>query len=643
MDTSTTAPCRSNSNSSHKPALPAPTVAALAALLARCTSLAAAAALHARLLRSSRLSGPPIIANCLAAAYSRLGAAPSAVALLLRAPANRFSRNILLAALLKSRDLPAARDLFDTMPERDAVAYNSMIRGYVDTGRADEAFRLVRTMRELGVRPSDFTFSILASAVCSARHGMQVHAAAVRHGSAHRSAVVGNTLIDMYRRVGLSKYALRVFRSMNQRDIVSVNSVMSVYKDDGQSSQLFECFQSIRSLGLSVDEFSVSTALSMCTDDEDLAKGDQILALCVKTGLLSHLIVSSAVIDLLCACDRLADAVRFFQGMAAWDSETCNAMISGYARSGTMEPALSLFLLSLRKGICPTGFTFASLLRCSSCFGLMEQGTQIHALVSKLGFEDDVIVATALIDMYCKLGSLNHARILFSRVCVKDLVLWNTMIIGLSHNGRGKEALQIFWQMLKSDIRPDRITLFGVLSACSLVGLVDEGMRLISLFKSNYHVVLGLEHNACVVDMLSRAGLFSEAVDFAENKLIKCNVAAFSNILEACVIQGDFDMAELVAEKMVKLKPRSSLPYIVLAQTYGARRKWDSMARMWRAMEDQGAKKVQGYSWLCIKNEIHVFTSSQILPHGREVTDAVLDLLFWDMMDHKYAHGCVDC
>ena len=528
------------------------------------------------------------------------------------------------------------------MPERDTVAYNSMIRGYVDGGRADEAFRLVRTMRELGVRPSDFTFSIISSAVCSARHGMQVQAAAVRHGSAHHSAVVGNTLIDMYRRVGLLKYAVRVFWSMNQQDIVSVNSVLSVYKDDGQSSQLFECFQSIRSHGFSIDEFSVSTALSMCTDVEDLAKGDQILALCVKMGLLSHLIVCSAVIDMLCVSDRLAEAVWVFEGRGTWDSETCNAMISGYARGGIMERALSLFLLSLRNGVLPTEFTFASLLRCSSCFGLMEQGTQIHALISKLGFEDDLIVATALIDMYCKLGSLNRARKLFSKVCVKDLVLWNTMIIGLSHNGRGKEALRVFWQMLKSDIRPDRITLFGVLSACSLVGLVDEGMRLISLFKSNYHVVLGLEHNTCVVDMLSRAGMFSEAVDFAENKSQKCNIAVFSNILEACVIQGDFDMAELIAEKMVKLKPRFSLPYIVLAQTYGVRCKWDSMARMWRAMEDQGAKKVQGYSWLCIKNEIHVFTSEQILPHGRQATDSVLELLFWDMMDHRYAQGCVE-
>jgi pentatricopeptide repeat protein len=123
------------------------------------------------------------------------------VALLLHAPsasANRFSHNILLTALLKSRELAAARDLFDRMPERDTVAYNSMIRGYIDGGHADEAFRLVRTMRELGVRPSDFTFSILLSAVRFACHGMQVQAAALRHGSAHRNTVVGNTLIDMY-------------------------------------------------------------------------------------------------------------------------------------------------------------------------------------------------------------------------------------------------------------------------------------------------------------------------------------------------------------------------------------------------------------------------------------------------------------
>lgn len=59
----------------------------------------------------------------------------------------------------------------------------------------------------------------------------------------------------------------------------------------------------------------------------------------------------------------------------------------------------------------------------SSCFGLFKQGTQIHALVYKREFEDDTIVATALINMYSKLGSLKHAGELFNGVCVKDLLI----------------------------------------------------------------------------------------------------------------------------------------------------------------------------------------------------------------------------
>ncbi|KAL5219377.1 hypothetical protein ABZP36_020061 [Zizania latifolia] len=628
-----------------RPPLPPPvsTVAALSALLAWCPSVDAAAALHARLLRSSRLFRPPFLGNCLAAAYSRLGAAPSAVALLRHAPhANIFTRNILLVALLKSCDLQAARRLFDGMPDRDAVAYNSMISGYIDSGQTNEAFRLVRTMLEVGVRLSGFTFSIVLSAVRVARHGVQVHAAAVRHCFVHQNVVVGNALIDMYRRVGLVEHAVSVFWSMNGHDIISWNSVMLAYRDGGQSSWVFECFRLIRSHGFFVDERSLSTVLSACMDAEDLSKGDQLLAHCVKMGLLSNPLICSAVISQLCVSDRLADAVWLFEGMATWDSETCNAMISGYARSGLMEQALGLFAMALQNGVLPTGFTFASVLRWSSCSGLVDQGTQMHALIFKLGLKDDLIIATVLVDMYCKLASLKHARKIFNRVGVKDLVLWNTMITGLSHNGRGREALQVLWQMLKCNIQPDRITLLGVLSACSLEGLVNEGINIICLFEDKYHIVPGQEHHACVVDMLCRAGMLREAVYLAERKLQSCIVAALSNILEASMIKGDIDMAELIAEKMMKLKPRSSLPYIVLARTYGTRCKWESMARMWRSMEDQGAKEVQECSWICTKNQIHVFTSKQILHHGKEATYAVLDLLFWDMRDHKSAPWCVE-
>ncbi|KAG2606043.1 hypothetical protein PVAP13_4NG161171 [Panicum virgatum] len=499
-------------------------------------------------------------------------------------------------------------------------------------------------MRESGVRPTAFTFSIVSSAVASAHHGQQLHAAAVRHDLAQLDAVVGNVLIDMYRRIGLLQYAARVFSCMEEPDLTSWNSVMSAYKDQALSGAVFDCFLSMRRKGFSVKGFTVSIVLSTCSDVKDFAKGDQMLALCVKMSFLTNPIVCSAVIDFLCLSDRLSDAVQLFRGIPTRGSEPCNALISGYARSGLMEEALSLFAVSIRNGVVPTEFTFASVLRWSSCFGLMEQGTQIHCLVCKLGFQDDVIVSTALTDMYCKLGLTRHARKIFRAVVAKDLVLWNTMLLGLLQNGRGKEALGTFRRMLKCGIRPDRITLFGALSACSLEGLVAEAMDIITLFKDRYHIMPSLEHYTCVADMLCRAGMLKEAVDFVENKLPEFSAATFSNILEACIIQGNIVMAELVAEKMVMQKSRLSLPYIVLAQIYGARCKWEKMAGVWRSMESQRAKKAWSCSWLCVKNHIYVFTSEQILHHGKGATYEVLDLLFWDMMGQpkkREGLGCI--
>ncbi|CAL5052383.1 unnamed protein product [Urochloa decumbens] len=622
------------------------TPGAAASLLARCASRAAAAALHARLLRCSHaFFRSPYLANCLAAAYSRLGAAPHAVALLRSAAAkpNVFTHNIMLSALLGSGLLEDARRLFDGMAKRDAVTYNAMLSGYAAAARPDEALRLFCSMGERGVRPTGFTFSIVSSAVTSARHGQQLHAATVRYGMANVDAVVSNALIDMYRRIGLLRHAACVFSCLEEPDVTSWNSVMSVYKDQALSSNVFECFWSMRSKGFSVDGFSVSTVLSACSDAKDFAKGDQVLALCVKMSFLTNSIVCSAVIDFLCLSDRLPDAAHLFRGMPTWASEPCNALISGYARDGLMEEALSLFVASMRNGVVPTEFTFASVLRWSSCFGLMEQGTQIHCLICKLGFQDDVIVSTALTDMYCKLGLTRHARKIFRTVVAKDLVLWNTMLLGLSQNGRGKEALGVFRRMLKCGIQPDRITLFGALSACSLEGLVTEGMDIITLFKDRYRIIPSLEHYTCVVDTLCRAGMLREAVNFVENKLPKFSAATFSNILEACIFQGNIGMAELVAEKMVVQKSRSSLPYIILAQTYGARCKWEKMAGVWRSMENQRAKKAQSCSWLCIKNHIYVFTSEQILHHGQGATYEVLDLISWDMMDQPKKSEGVGC
>lgn len=445
-----------------------------------------------------------------------------------------------------------------------------------------------------------------------------------------------NALIDMYGRVGVISYACGVFRAMEDLDAISWNSMISVYGNSGHGEKALECFRSMRAHGFPIDEFTVSSVIHVCADLGHLANGEQLLAQCFKMGFLSNSVVSSAVIDLYSICGRLENSIQLFQEMERWDSALCNSMASTYTRSGLVHEALRLFVLALRKEIRPTGFTFASILRSGSCFGLAEQGTQIHCWVFKLGFEADLIISSALVDMYTKLGLTESAMKFFSAMATKDLVFWNTMIIGLAQNGQGTEALRIFKEMQDRCTKPDRITLIGVLSACSHEGMVHEGKKIFSSMEKKYGVVRDLEHYNCMVDMMGQAGRLREAMEIIETMPHKPIAATWELLLEACRIHGNVHLEEIVAEKVMELEPRSSLPYFVLARMYGTRGRWESMARVWKMMGERGVKKVSGCSWICIRNLIFVFRSDQILHHGGEDTYMMLCLLRWEMEGEGY-------
>ncbi|XP_010911475.1 pentatricopeptide repeat-containing protein At1g43980, mitochondrial [Elaeis guineensis] len=614
-------------------------VSSFSILIGRCTSLnslPSAQTLHSNLIKTG-LHRHTFLANRLLDLYSRLGSTTSAFQVFDEIPSkNTFSFNILLALLSKTGRIRDARQLFEEMPQRDTVSWNSIISAYISNGLFAEAFELLYKMQDLGARFSEYTLSLAASCVSDARHAKQVHGFLIRSGLNSSNNVMDNALIDMYGRVGVISYACGVFRAMEDLDVISWNSMISVYGNSGHGEKALECFRSMRAHGFPIDEFTVSSVIHACADLGHLAEGEQLLAQCFKMGFLSNSVVSSAVIDLYSMCGRLENSIRLFEEMDRWDSALCNSMVSTYARIRLVHEARSLFVVALRKEMRPTGFTFASILCSSSCFGLTEQGTQIHCWVFKLGFEADLIVSSALVDMYTKLGSAESALKIFSAMATRDLVFWNTMIMGLARNGQGTEALRIFKQMQDSGTQPDRITLVGVLSACSHEGLVHEGKRIFSSMEKKYGVVRGLEHYNCMVDMMGQAGRLREAMEIIETMPHKPTAATWELLLEACRIHGNMQLEEIVAEKVMELEPCSSVPYFVLARVYGTRGRWESMARVWKTMGDRGVKKVGGCSWICIRNLIFIFTSDQILHYGGEDTYLMLRLLCWEMVGEGY-------
>uniref|UniRef100_A0A6N2MAX3 Pentatricopeptide repeat-containing protein n=1 Tax=Salix viminalis TaxID=40686 RepID=A0A6N2MAX3_SALVM len=105
-----------------------------------------------------------------------------------------------------------------------------------------------------------------------------------------------------------------------------------------------------------------------------------------------------------------------------------------------------------------------------------EKQSQRQALV--FGFELDVYVSSALIDMYSKCGKLSDARILFDEIPYRNIVAWTSLITGNVQNDDAHEALMVFKEFLLKRVKKmvrrlkllvDSVAMVSFLSACSRV------------------------------------------------------------------------------------------------------------------------------------------------------------------------------
>ena len=102
----------------------------------------------------------------------------------------------------------------------------------------------------------------------------------------------------------------------------------------------------------------------------------------------------------------------------------------------------------------------------------LEQGLEIHEEVIKSGFQPDLFVANALVNLYAKCGSIEVACNMFDKMDHKDVASQTAMVAGYGVHGFGKESLMLFKQMQHRGISLDHVTFVGFLSACYHSGLV---------------------------------------------------------------------------------------------------------------------------------------------------------------------------
>eukprot|EP01018_Ginkgo_biloba_P026111 Gb_25739 [translate_table: standard] len=502
-----------------------------------------------------------------------------------------------------------ARLVFDKTSNRNVYLWNAMIKGYVRNGQFEDALTLYYQMQRLGTQPDHFTFSsvLKACAGLSARQqGREIHVHVIRSGF-DSYVFVGSALIDMYSKCGSIEDASQVFDNMSERDVVSWSTMISGYVQNGRSYEAVKLFRQMEENGVKPNLVTIVSVLPACGDLEDLQQGKEIHDYITRNGLESNVFVGNALVAMYAKCDRIEIARQMFNEMPERDVVSWSAMIAWYVKKRLVNDALKLFHQMQQEGVKPNLIAISSVLPACAYISAVQQGAQIHAYIIRSRFESNIFVCSSLIDMYVKCGNTKVARQVFDKMSQRDVVSWTVMIAGYGMNGYGRDALTLFNQMEQAGMKPNHITFVAVLSACSHAGLVAEGWHYFNSMSQDYHITPTVEHYACMVDLLGRAGHLDEAHNIIKKMPIEPDASVWGALMSACRIHCNIELGELVAERLLELEPKNAGNSVLLSNMYAAAGRWDDVAKVRTMMKDRELKPRQGCSWIQVKNRVHAF------------------------------------
>jgi pentatricopeptide repeat protein len=209
--------------------------------------------------------------------------------------------------------------------------------------------------------------------------------------------------------------------------------------------------------------------------------------------------------------------------------------------------------------------------------------------------------------MYARKGSIDSARSVFERLTDRDLVSWNSMILGYAQHGYSNEALDTFQQMEVAGIEMDGVTFLAVIIGCAHAGLVKDGQQYFDSMVRDHKICPTMEHYGCMVDLYSRAGKLDETMEFIGGMPFPAGAMLWRTLLGACRVHKNVELGTLAAEKLLLLEPHDSAAYVLLSNIYAAAGKWKERDKVRKIMDSKKVKKETGCSWIQIKNKVHSF------------------------------------
>lgn len=373
---------------------------------------------------------------------------------------NEYLVTKLLVFYAKCNCSTEAGDLFGRLRRPNVFSWAAMIGLNCRNGFHENALLGFCEMVEIGVFPDNFVVPNALKS-CSALQlvgiGRGIHGYAMKIGFGECVYVL-SSLVDFYGKCGVLEDALKVFAQIPERNVVSWNSMLVSFLQNGLDEETLQLFSEMRVDGVQPTRVSITSFLSASANVEAVDEGRQAHAIAVTSGLELDNILGTSLLNFYCKVGLVEDAESVFDCIINRDVVTWNLLISSYVQDEQIEKAFHSCRLMRRENFKFDCVTLCSILAACVNVGKIELGRVGHGFCIRNNLDSDLSVMSTVIDLYSSCGKMEPAQRVFDVATSRDLVVWNTLIFAYAQYGLSGEALKHFYQMQLHGLHPNVVS-----------------------------------------------------------------------------------------------------------------------------------------------------------------------------------------
>lgn len=395
---------------------------------------------------------------------------------------------------------------------------------------------VLHILEQRGIDPGSYVYVCLLRRCTNIRdlaEGKHVHSHIVK-SRFKPSTFVLNALLNMYMKCGSLEDARQVFNKMRERDMFTWTIMLSGYAKLGHPEEAYEIYEQMRKKGVPLDRITFTTVLTACVSLRDLEKGKKVHGAMIEAGVHPDTILANTLVDMYAKCGNIREAYQVFKQIVDRDVVSWNVMIAGAAQNGYSKEAFEFFEEMLLEGLKPDKVTYVGILNACASLG---QGKQLHSDIIEAGYELDVRVGTALVNMYSKCGSVDDALQVFDKLPKRNVVSWTSLIAAYSQNGEPEKALKLYEKMLQEGIVADKLLYTLILNICASVGHYDKGQQVLELMIRK-GIAIDLITENTLIDMYAKCGKLKDARQYLKSMRVK-DVVSYTALISGCVQHGN--------------------------------------------------------------------------------------------------------